>query len=85
MKVNITMDDELMAKLEEAADEMYTTRSGFITMCVSQVLASRDAINAVKDMAIAIKKIADTGEIDDSTRHQIEDFQRIAKMIIPVK
>lgn len=85
MKVNITMDDELMAKLDEAADEMYTTRSGFITMAVSQVLASREAINAVKTMAIAIKKIADTGEIDDTTRHQIEDFQRIATMIIPVK
>lgn len=85
MKVNISIDDELLTKMDEAADEMYTTRSGFITMAVSQVLASREAINAVKTMAIAVKKIADTGEIDDATRHQIEDFQRIATMIIPIK
>jgi len=85
MKVQISMDDALMAKVDEAADEMYTSRSGFVTMAVTQVLMTREAINAVKTMSIAIRKIADTGEIDDATRHQIEDFERMAKMIIPVK
>lgn len=85
MKVQISVDDELMAKVDRAADAMYTSRSGYFAMAASQLLMAYEAMDAVKTMSLAIKKIADTGTIDDVTRHQIEDFERITKMIVPVK
>lgn len=85
MKVQISMNDELLAKVDAIADQLYTTRSGYITIAVSQLLMAYEAMDAVKTMSVAIKKIADTGNIDDETRHQIEDFERLAKMIVPVR
>jgi metal-responsive CopG/Arc/MetJ family transcriptional regulator len=85
MKVQISIDDALMAKVDEAADAMYTSRSGYFTIAVSQMVAQFQVIEAVKTMSLAIKKIADTGEVDDTSRHQLEDFERMVKMIIPMK
>ena len=85
MKVQISINDELLARVDEAADAAYTSRSGYITSAVSDKLMAYAAINAVRTMSLAIKKIADTGNIDDATRHQIEDFERLAKMIVPAK
>jgi metal-responsive CopG/Arc/MetJ family transcriptional regulator len=85
MKVQISIDDALMAKVDEAADAMYTSRSGYITMALSQLIMQYQVVDSVKTMSLAIKKMADTGEIDDDTRHQLEDFERMVKMIIPTK
>ena len=41
-KVQITMPDELLAKLDDYADRNYTTRSGAITMMVNNYLVSRE-------------------------------------------
>jgi hypothetical protein len=32
-------------------------------------------------MAFAMRKIADKGEIDDETMRELEDFERLAKML----
>ena len=36
---------------------------------------------AVKDMALCMRKIADTGIIDHEMMEQLEDFERFAKML----
>lgn len=83
MKVQISINDELLTRVDVAADSMYLSRSGYFSMAVSQLLMAFEAMDAVKTMSLAVKKIADSGEIDDATRHQIEDFERLAKMIVP--
>jgi metal-responsive CopG/Arc/MetJ family transcriptional regulator len=85
MKVQVSIDDALMAKVDEAADLMYISRSGYFTMAVSQQVAQFQVLEAVKTMSLAIKKIADTGVIDDTSRHQLEDFERMVRMILPTK
>jgi len=37
---------------------------------------------AIRDVAVAVKKIADTGKVDHDTMEKLEDFERIAKMMI---
>ena len=85
MKVQLSIDDELMEKVDEVSSAMHISRSGYFSMAVAQQLQSWEMVNAVKTMSFAIKKIADTGEIDETTKRQIEDFERIAKMLIPVR
>lgn len=82
MKVQITLDDALMERVDTYADENYMSRSGLVSLAVTQYLNSADVTKAIKDMALCIRKIADTGNIDDETREELEDFERIAKMLV---
>lgn len=81
MKVNITLDDELMHRLDNFADKNYMSRSGLVSLAVTQYLNSNEMILAVKDMALCMRKIADTGVVDHDTMEQLEDFERFAKML----
>jgi hypothetical protein len=81
MKVGITLDDNLMKRIDDYADENYMSRSGLISLAVTQYLNSADVTRAVKDMALAMRKIADTGVIDDDTQKQLDDFERLSKML----
>lgn len=81
MKVNITLDDELMKRLDDYADRNYMSRSGLMSLAVTQYLNTNEMILAVKDMALCMRKIADTGTVDHETMEQLEDFERFAKML----
>lgn len=85
MKVQISVDDELMAKVDQAIEAMHVNRSGYFSMAVAQQVQTWEMVNAIKLMSFSIKKIADTGVVDDETRHQIEDFERLVKMVVPSK
>lgn len=81
MKVNVTLDDELLSRIDSYADKNYMSRSGLISLACTQFLVQAEAQLAIKEMAVAMRKIADTGKIDDVARSQLEDFERIAKML----
>lgn len=81
MKVQISVDDELMKRVDTFADENYMSRSGLITIALTQYLNQADVAKAIKEMSISIKKMADTGKVDHNTIEQIEDFHRLAVML----
>ena len=85
MKVTISLDDELMSRIDCYADEMFMKRTGVISLACVQYLNAYEGIKAIKDMALAMRKIADKGEVDEETRQQLEDFERAAKMLAGVK
>lgn len=85
MKVNITLDDDLMARIDRYADDNYMSRSGLISLACTQFLNQYDIVNAWKDVAVAMRKIADTGKLDHETMEELEDFERLAKMFIGQK
>lgn len=81
MKINITMNDELLAKVDKFAAEQYTSRSGLISQAVVQYLNQQEAMNLIRLMSKAMKRIADNGEIDDEAKQQLADFERICQML----
>lgn len=85
VKINITMDEELMRRVDEYAEENYLNRSSLISLATTQFLNAADVTKAVKDMALAMRKIADSGDIDEESRRQMEDFERLSKLLIPAK
>lgn len=82
LKVNITLDEELMRRIDEYAEDNYLNRSTLVSLAVTQYLNAADVSKAIKEMAFAMRKIADTGEVDDETRKQLEDFERLTKMLV---
>lgn len=81
IKVNITLEEELLHRIETYADENYLTRSGLITLAVSQFLLQAEASRAIVDMSLAMRKIADTGTVTDEQLRELEDFERFARML----
>lgn len=82
MKVQISVDDELMARVDNYADENYMSRSGLITLALCQYLNQAEATKAVKEMAVCMRKIADNGKVDHETMEKLEDFERFIDMFI---
>lgn len=81
-KVQISIDDELLKRIDKCADDNYTSRSGLISLAMADYLNSKEVFSLVKDMAFAVRKIADNNVVDDDTMKQLEDFERICKMMI---
>lgn len=81
-KVQISIDDSLLDRIDNYADNNYLTRSGLITLATNQYLNSAEVITAIKDMSVSMRKIADQGSVDEQTMEQLEDFERIAKVLV---
>lgn len=79
MKVNITVDDELMQRIDEYSKEIYMTRSGLVSLACAQFLNTVEATRALKDISLAMRKIAETGTIDEESRKKLDDFETVVK------
>ena len=77
-KVQITMSPGLLDEIDDYAEKNYTTRSGVITQACTQLLATARAQAAIKSLALTMKKIADSGEITEEAKRELDDFNRLA-------
>ena len=77
MKINISLDDKLVNRIDEYADYNYMSRSGLISLACTQYLNSRDMIVAMQKMSLAFEKIANDGLVDDDTQKQLNDIQKV--------
>lgn len=82
MKVQITLDDTLMKRVDAYADENYMSRSGLLSLAVTQYLNAAEVTKVIKEMAVCMRKIADNGTVDHETMEQLEDFERLSKMLV---
>lgn len=81
MKVNVTLDDRLLERIDSYADENYMSRSGFISFACNQFLVQNDVVCAIKEMGFLMRKIADAGNVDEETMKQLEDIERVCSLI----
>lgn len=85
MKLNISLDDELLERVDAYADANYITRSGLISLALVQYLNANEVTAAIRDLSLAVRKIADEQECDEETLRKLEDFERVAKLLVPAK
>ena len=82
MKVNITLDDQLMKRVDEYADQNYMSRSGLISLATTQFLNAADVTAAFKDMTLCMRKIADNNAVDEETLGRLQDCERVLKLLL---
>ncbi len=75
------MNDELLKRADNYADENGLTRSGLITTALVDYLSSREVLMLVKNLSLAIGKISETGNLDDETMNKLEDFERATRIM----
>lgn len=81
MKIQISIDDKLLERIDTYASNNYMSRSGLISFSCNQYLNGVEAMMMLKDMSLAMRKIADTGTLDSETMEVLENFERVSKMI----
>lgn len=81
MKVQVSLDDKLVERIDNYADANYMSRSGLISFACTQFLNQTDMVLVIKDMSLAMRKIADQGEVDTEVMEKLKDFERFCKMI----
>lgn len=82
VKFQITMEEELLEKLNDYCDRNYVNRSILISQAVVEVINRQKIIDAIMNVSLALKKSADTGHLDDETRKEIEGFEALSKMFV---
>jgi metal-responsive CopG/Arc/MetJ family transcriptional regulator len=83
MKVNITLDDNLMQKIDAFADENHMSRSGFVSHVCTDYIKQAELLSTIKSLGLAMNRIAENGLIDDDAKRQLQDFQVIANYFVP--
>lgn len=85
MKVQMSLNDELVQRLDKYSKENYLSRSAVMSIAVNQYLNSADIVSYIRDMDLAMRKIAETGKVSKEDLAQLQDFEKVAKMFIPSK
>lgn len=83
-KINISIDDELLERADKYTKKLYTSRSGLISIALASYMNSQEVIYAVNDLALAIRKIADQGDIDEEIMQQLKDFEKMSRLLLNV-
>lgn len=80
MKINVTMNDDLYQRMVEYSDRNYLNKSQLISIALTDYLNSKQMLNAITDMSVAMTKIAESNEIDEEQKQELEKFQILCSM-----
>lgn len=82
VKVNVTLDANLLARADEFADDNYLTRSGLLSLALTQYLNQNSVTKALTDLAVSMRRIADNNNnISDEDMRTLKEFEQIANLI----
>lgn len=81
MKLQISLDDDLVKKIDSYAKLHYMSRSGLISLTMTQFLSSEDLKSALFSLSSAMNRIADMGSIDEESRRQLRDLETFCKVV----
>lgn len=82
MKFSVSMPEDLVERIDSYAKSNYMSRSGVVSLASHQFILQTEAFQAIKSVSVAINKIADSGEISEEDRKQLEDFERFCSLIM---
>jgi metal-responsive CopG/Arc/MetJ family transcriptional regulator len=57
MRLNISMDEELVKKVDEAAAKMHVSRSAYIAFAVSQKIQADEMLNNMPEVLSLLREI----------------------------
>lgn len=80
-KISISIDDELLARVDEFAKHTYVTRSGCISLALAQMLTADEVKRALSSLAVTMAKISENGNIDEQDKKQLQEFTAIASLV----
>ena len=81
MRVNLSLSEELVEKLDKYAKDNFMTRSALVSFACNQFLTSFEIVDLMRKTTLCMREIADKGTIDDKTMKELEDMEYLLKVI----
>lgn len=82
VKINITLEDELLKELDEYCDKKFLNRSWAISQALVGVLNQQKLVDAISNVSLALRKCSETGVLDENTKREMETFESLSKLFI---
>lgn len=82
VKVQITLEDELLNAVDEYCDRNYMNRSWLISQSLVQTINQQKLIDSFANLSIAIKNCTDNREFDEKTLRDIQNFEVLCKSFV---
>jgi metal-responsive CopG/Arc/MetJ family transcriptional regulator len=80
-KINISINDELLTRIDKFSENNYLSRSGLISLACNQFLVTQEAQSMFRSISLAFNKIAEQGCVDEATQKELEDIMRLCAML----
>ena len=58
------------------------SRSSFFTLAASQFLSQVEVTQYMKQLTVIMREIADKGEVTEEMSRQLEDLEKLSKMLL---
>lgn len=84
-KLQITLSEGLLEKVDGYVHNHYMTRSGLIAVALDEYLSSREALSAMKNMAATLENIARQGSVDDQSLRELELYKEMFARVAGVR
>jgi len=81
-KLSISLDDKLLARVDEYAAHNYTSRSGCISYALTQMLTADEVARALSSLALTMAKISENSCIDEQSRKELQEFAAVAALVV---
>lgn len=79
-KINVTIDDELLERVDNYIKSNYLSRSGLVTLSLNEYLKTRELYAAISSMALSMQRLSSSKEIDDDFKEELEAFYKLANL-----
>ena len=80
-KINISINDDLLVRIDKFSENNYLSRSGLISLACNQFLISQEAQAMFRNISLAFNKISEQGFLDEETKKELEDIMRLCAML----
>lgn len=82
VKVQITLEDELLNMVDDYCDKNFMNRSWLISQSLIQVLNHQRLVDSIQNLSVAIKNCSMNGDIDEQTRKEMQNFETLCTMFM---
>lgn len=82
VKVQITLEEDLLNQVDDYCDKNYMNRSWLISQSLVEVLNKQKMIDAIANISVSIRQVTESGNIDDDTRREFEKFEALCKIFM---
>lgn len=82
IKVQITMEEDLLNDVNDYCDKFYINRSVMVTQACLQLINQQKLVDSFQELSIAIRKCVESGEFNTDTKRQLEQFETFCKLIV---
>lgn len=82
IKVQITLEEDLLNQVDDYCDKNYMNRSWLISQSLVKVLNEQKVIDSLANISVSIRSVAETGVLDEDTKREFEKFEALCKIFM---